>query len=221
MRLLIHADPGARSGFLACWLTDMLTDVKFDCGELNPSFRKIHYLNNPRELLSFKGTKIRIKPQLEYIDLISYLFLQKNVYPQIPEFTRDEYSLDTFTKLTRFANEVFQWDSELDYSLYDYVINFSDTYDKNSMVGLYKNVNDRTPSDLSLDMFDRTNKLNKIKLDPNHAASIMKLVIMREKELLLEEKNRCWSVVDVYHNTPTMDLSSVIYNKINPENYIK
>ena len=130
MNLLVHADPGARSGFLAAWLTNKLDRATFDSGlALTPRFKKIHRLITPNDILTFDGVKIRIKPTLESIDLHSLLFLRKNVHPQIPDFTRDEYSLDTFSKLVRFSNEIFRWDSELDYSLYDYVLHFDQTFD--------------------------------------------------------------------------------------------
>lgn len=42
-KLLIHADPGARSVFVAAWLTNCLTRLAFDSGaSLCPSYRKIH-----------------------------------------------------------------------------------------------------------------------------------------------------------------------------------
>jgi hypothetical protein len=72
----------------------------FDNGSsIRPQFVKIHKLKDANILKNFSGTKIRIRPSIESIDLHSLLFLRKNVYEQVPEFTRNEYSLETFTKL--------------------------------------------------------------------------------------------------------------------------
>jgi len=110
-KLLIHADPGARGGFVAAWLTNRLSRLAFDSGAvLRPTFRKIHKLDNVNDIKNFIGTKIRIRPRIDSIDLHSLLFLRKNVYLQIPNFTQDEFSLETFTKLTHFSKEIFEWD---------------------------------------------------------------------------------------------------------------
>lgn len=220
MNLLIHADPGARSGFLAAWLTDRLTRVSFDSGvELNPQFVKIHHLVNPANIKLFDGIKIRIKPNLEYIDLLTLLFLRKNVYTQFPEFTKDEYSLETFTKLTDFSNEIFQWDSELDYSLYDYVINFGDTFNNEYMKEFYTTITGKISTNKSIGILEQTNKINQISINKNHACSIVKLILVLEQKLNLKEEHRFWSIVDIYNNTPVDQLYETVYNSIKPENY--
>jgi hypothetical protein len=222
-RLMIHADPGARSAFLAAWLTDCLNRQSFDVGrELHPGFYKMHQLITPNDIKTFKdfnGIKIRIRPSFKHIDLLSLLFLRKNVYPQIPEFTHDEYSLDTFTKLVRFSEDIFRWDSELDYSWYDHVIDFQDLYDTNFMKQFYTLINGKTVSDNMINILEQTNKINTISIDKNHACSILKLTLMREFELGLKEQNRFWSIVDIYRNTPCDQLYDTVYNSIKPENY--
>ena len=146
LSLLIHADPGSRSGFLAAWLTQVLNRLAFDSGsDLNPNFYKIHTLDNIQRIINFKGIKIRIRPTLTMIDLHCLLFLRKNVHTQIPDFTRDEFCLDTFTKLTHFTQELFENDSELDYSVYDYIINFEDTFDTQCMINLFQQINNKLP----------------------------------------------------------------------------
>lgn len=92
MNLLIHADPGARSGFVAAWLTNCLTRLEFDVGQsLRSKFVKIHQLPNPESIKNHQGIKIRIKPCLSTVDLLALLFLRKNVHVQFPNFTKDEY----------------------------------------------------------------------------------------------------------------------------------
>lgn len=218
--LLIHADPGARSGFIAAWLTNRLTKLAFDSGiRLAPQFSKIHVLNDVEVLKNFVGTKIRVRPSIETIDLHSLLFLRKNVYTQIPEFTRDEYSLETFTKLAHFSQEIFDWDSELDYSLYDIVLNFSDTFNHDYMIDLYKKVVGIDPTQDMIDMLIKTNELNNIAIDKNHACSILKLTLMKEQQLGLKEEHRFWSIVDAYNSTPVDQLYDTVLKLIAPSNY--
>lgn len=220
LNLLIHADPGARSGFLAAWLTNKLDKLSFDSGtELRPQFKKIHNLINSSEIRSFQGFKIRIRPALESIDLHSLLFLRKNVYTQIPEFTKNEYSLDTFTKLTHFSNEILHHDSELDYSLYDYVLNFNDTFDYQYMKKLYTSITGYSATDHMIDVLKQTNKINQIPIDKNHACSILKLILNQEHNLKLNEEHRFWSIVDIYNNTPIDQLYDTVYKSIKSENY--
>jgi hypothetical protein len=220
VNLLIHADPGARSGFLAAWLTDCLTKQSFDIGaELRPAFYKIHRLLDPTDIKTFNGIKIRIRPNLEHIDLLSLLFLRKNVYTQIPDFPRDEYSLNTFTKLAHFSEEIFRWDSELDYSLYDYVIDFKDLYSNEFMEQFYILVNKKTVSTHQINILEQTNKINTILIDKNHACSILKLTLTRELQFGLKEEHRFWSIVDIYNTTQIKNLYDTVYQAIKPENY--
>jgi hypothetical protein len=220
MNLLIHADPGARSGFIAAWLTNQLTKVAFDSGvSLRPRFVKIHKLEDVDILKNFSGTKIRVRPSVETIDIHSLLFLRKNVHVQHTNFTRDEYSLETFTKLTHFSQEILEWNNKLDYSLYDIVIDFADTFNKDFMIDLYKKIVGTMPSSHMIDMLDDTNNLNNITIDKNHACSILKLCLLQEQKLELKEENRFWSVIDVYNTTSVDQLYDTVYNLIDPKNY--
>lgn len=220
MNLLIHADPGARSGFLAAWLTGKLTELQFDAGRaIKPKFTKIHYLDNTDQLLKFNGTKIRIRPTFNKLDLHILLFLRKNVYEQIPDFTRDEYSLDTFTKLAVFAEEIFDWNSQLNYDYYTHVINFEDTFDIKRMIDLYIELNNTSPSQIEIDMLHRTTELNSIVIDRNHASSIVKLTMEKEAQLALNQQHRFWSIVDLYNTVPISDLYNAVDRAITPDNY--
>jgi len=220
LNLLIHADPGARSGLVAAWLSNRLTSSEFDVGNsLNLDFVKIHHLTDLNHIKYHNGLRIRIKPSIETIDLHSLLFLRKNVYVQIPNFTRDEYSLETFTKLTRFAQEIFEWDRNLDYSVYNIVMNFANTFDINYMIQLYKKVNDVDPTQTMINNLIETNKLNTVSIDKNHACSILKLCIEQEQKLNLKEENRFWSIVDLYNTVPIDQLYDTVYCSIDSKNY--
>lgn len=220
MRLLIHADPGARSGFVAAWLTNCLTKLEFDSGlSLRPKFVKIHQLSDPKSIKNYLGIKIRIKPSLYTIDLHTLLFLRKNVHVQFPNFTKDEYSLETFTKITEFSKEILAWDQQLDYSLYDVVMSFAETFDTSYMINLYQHVNNTEPSAEMIKMLEDTNVLNSIEINKNHACSILKLCLEREQQLGLEENHRFWSIVDVYNSTPVDELYDTVKRLISPENY--
>jgi hypothetical protein len=220
MNLLIHADPGARSGFLAAWLTNGLTSLAFDSGiALAPKFVKIHRLDDVSKLTDHLGVKIRIRPNIETIDLHSLLFLRKNVYTQILDFTQDEYSLETFTKLTHFAQEIFYWDSKLDYSLYDIVLDFSNTFDNKFMINLHREVVGTDPTDSMIDMLVKTNNLNSVLIDKNHACSILKLCLQQEQKLGLKEEHRFWSIVDLYNTNPVDRLYNTVLKSIVPKNY--
>jgi hypothetical protein len=210
----------ARSGFVAAWLTNRLSKLAFDSGaSLHPLYLKIHKLENVNDIKNFVGTKIRIRPRIDSIDLHSLLFLRKNVYLQITDFTRDEYSLETFTKLTHFSQEIFEWDQELDYNLYDIVIDFADTFDNNFMVALYKKVVGTDPTSNMIDMLIKTNELNCISIDQNHACSILKLCFAQEQKLGLKEEHRFWSIVDVYNTTAIDQLYATVLKSIVPSNY--
>jgi hypothetical protein len=218
--MLIHADPGARSGFVAAWLTDQLTKIEFDVGlKIKPTFVKIHRLENPSHIKTHDGLKIRIRPEIATIDIHSLLFLRKNVYTQIPNFTRNEYSLETFTKLCEFSKEIFTQDNELDNSLYNTVLNFSDTFNNAYMINLYKKVNRADPTPVMVDTLIKTNNLNRISIDKNHACSILKLCLVQEQKLNLKEENRFWSIVDIYNNNSVNQLYDLVCRAIDSKNY--
>lgn len=218
--LLIHADPGARSGFVAAWLQDNLEQAGFDVGETVINyFTKIHDLDNQEQLTNFHGTKIRIKSTFNLLDLHLLLFLRKNVHVQVPEFTRDEFSLETFSKVYIFAKEIFASEKQLDYTLYDYVISFDDTFDLDKLIDLYYQVNNRYPTDQQIALAVRNNTINQLQLDPNHACSIASMVLETESTMNLLEENRFWSIPVLYSTTATENLYQVIKSNIVPENY--
>lgn len=218
--LLVHADPGARSGFISAWLQDDLAKAEFDVGlSSGTKFTKIHHFNNTDQIKNFSGPRVRVRPDFNKLNLHLLLFLRKNIYLQIPNFTRNEFSLETFSKLYIFAKECFEQDRALDHSLYDHVLFFQDTFDIEKLIQLYRAVNQREPSQLNIDSAVKNNKLNQIDLDPNHACTIVSMVIEIESTLNLQEKNRLWSLPDVYAETDTNNLYTTIKNLITSKNY--
>lgn len=219
---LIHADPGARSGLVGAWLANILTGKSFDVGAQDgEAFQKIHHLHmyDKNIIANFDGVKIRVRPTYRRIDLHCLLFLRKNVYEQNPTFTKDEYSLETFTKLWEFAKQCFAEDRLLDYNVYDYVLNFEDTFNTEKLINLYEKVYQKSPTKAQIDALVSTNQLSNMHVDSNHSCAILKLCLDKEKELSLEESKRFWSIVDVYNTTPVNKLYNTVLEKIKPENY--
>jgi len=220
MNILIHADAGARSGFVAAWLTNCLSGASFDVGiSFKPNFFKIHQLFDHQLVRSYNGLKIRIRPKIDTIDLHLLLFLRKNLYTMFPDFTRDEHSFETFTKLSSMAKDIFEEDRAADCSLYDIVLDFADTFDNEYMINLYTNVVGIPPTTDMIDHMIATNNLNTISIDKNHACSIVKLCLKQEHDLKLKEEHRFWSIVDIYNSTPVEKLYDTVYESITPKNY--
>jgi hypothetical protein len=219
-KLLIHADPGARSGFVAAWLQDNLAHAGFDAGATTKTpFLKIHNLDNNERIKSFPGTKIRIKSTFTLLSLQLLLFLRKNIHVQLPNFTKDEYSLETFSKVYIFAKECFDNEKLVDYSLYDYSIAFNDTFDMDKMINLYYQVNNRYPDKTNINQAVIHNKVNQIELDNAHACSIAAMILETESNMNLKETNRTWSIPILYNTTAIEDLYTIVKSLIIPTNY--
>lgn len=181
-KLFICADCGARSGFVGAWLLGNLSQPSFDVGkELGVLFHKEHWDINNEKVKNFEGIKIRIKPDLKMLDTHMYLSLIKDVYGKIEDFKFSEYSIETFSKMYISGLEWFDHDSQIDESLYDKVINFSDTYDTNFMVDLYKWYKLSEPSQEQTDILIETNQINFKNLESNHACKIAALLLAKEK----------------------------------------
>lgn len=218
--LLIHADPGARSGFVAAWLLNRLDYAEFDVGiSANPSFYKIHKLVNREQIKNHLGIKIRIQPTFDKLPLHLLLFLRKNVHVQFPTMTRDEFAIETFSKVYQFAKDCLEDDACLDYSMYDHTITFQDTFDINCMAELYYQYNKATPTELQIKQFERVNELNSININPNHACNIATFILETEQLLNLKEKDRLWSLPVIYKTITVDKLFSTIQETITPKNY--
>jgi hypothetical protein len=232
--LLIHADPGARAGFVSAWLLDNLQGAGFDVGATVPQISwKCHgrhdemCANVPRDpslppivlIKEFTGTKIYIKTTFEQLSLQLLLFLRKNIYSKWPNFTRDEYSIQTFSEMYGFIKNCFDDEKYVDWSLYDRVITFTDTFDMDKMIELYRWYNHRDPTEEHIQLAKQNNEINQITVDPNNACSIAAMVFETETTLNLLEENRYWSLPAIYQTIPTNELYQTIRAKIVPENY--
>ena len=87
------------------------------------------------------------------------------------------------------------------------------------LIDFYKKITGVYPSTEMIDMLNQTNDLNNINIDKNHACSILKLTMVREQELGLQEEHRFWSIVDVYNTVPTEQLYDTVLSFININNY--
>jgi hypothetical protein len=87
------------------------------------------------------------------------------------------------------------------------------------MIALYKKVLGTDPTSNMINMLIKTNELNCIPIDQNHACSILKLCFTQEQQLGLKEEHRFWSIVDTYNTTPLDQLYSTVLQSIVPENY--
>ena len=220
LKLLIHADPGARSGFLAAWLTDNLKDAGFDVGATaHTNFVKIHTLDDVDKLINFPGIKIRIKSSFDKLNLQLLLFLRKNVHVQMPNFTKNEFSLETFSKVYIFAKECFEHDASLNYLHYDHVIDFCDTFNLEKLEELYVKCNGCYPAVDHISCMLKNNELNQILIEKNHACNIAAMLFTVETKMNLEEKNRLWSLPEIYNTVNTNELYDYIQSSIKATNY--
>jgi hypothetical protein len=220
--LLIHADPGARSAFIAAWLNNTLSGGAFDVGLSDAATHiKVHNLTDRRMLSNHLGTSIRIQPTFARLSLHCLLFLRKNVYVQQPDFTRDEHSLETFSKIWGFIKNIFEEHSKTDPTLYNYVINFEDTFDINALCDLYAKVNGRMPAQDEIDKAIATNASSNIHLDKNHACSIAAELYKVEQQHQLLESQRHWSIVDVYKTAPTTELFDTVIGNVQQDQYTR
>lgn len=220
MNLFICADPGARSQTLASWLSDELSEATFEPGIKFPTrFHKAHTDFGNHLVKNHIGPKIRIRTGYKKLATHMYLFLIKNVYTQIPDFSRNQFDLETATKMVESAKYWFDHDRQVDNDCYDHIINFEDTFDIEMMISLYSKIRDRSPSLESVETLKQTNKLNDPVLDKNHACEIAAMVLEKEKLLGLKEEERFWSFPDLYQVTSVDQLYDTISSRIVPDNY--
>jgi hypothetical protein len=87
------------------------------------------------------------------------------------------------------------------------------------MIALYKKVLGTYPTSAMIDMLVKTNELNCISIDQNHACSILKLCLAQEQKLSLKEEHRFWSIVNIYNTTAIDQLYTTVLKSIVPSNY--
>lgn len=221
MNLLICADPGARLGTVANWLNNSLECAVFEPGIVfkDVKYKKIHTDFQNTVAKNYSGYKIRIRPSFKKLSTHLYLFLLKNVYAQIKGFSKNPYDLETATKVICSAQDWFLHDQQIDLSIYNTVCNFEDTYNIDFMIEIYQTINNCLPSDKLINILLETNKLNDPDLDKNYACVIAAMIMQREHELGLKEKDRLWSLPLTYTNTHQEALYDTIYNCITINNY--
>jgi hypothetical protein len=223
-RIGIFAPPGARCGFLATFLNQKLTKDAYDVGrELNYASGKLDFVKTHVYDKNIYKNDITVRINLSYdsIDQMLFLFLHKNIYRWEPNFTKDEYSIETFTKLYRQAiseikQEKFLKDSNIKF---DIEMEFKNTFNVGYIFELYKSINGKLPSTK-----ERKNAiLSMSKSSPyipiNHASNIVKLIINKETKLNLNELNRKWDINNIFQNTDTKKLYNTVNNIIKGSNY--
>jgi len=219
-KILVHGDPGARSRFVSAWLLDQLDGAGFDVGDTaHPESKCLHTLNSIADLTRFDGPKIRVKFAFTELARHLCLFLRKNVHTQFPDFTRDEYSLETYSKVYGLAKECLEQEQQIDYSLYDGSITFAETFDLDQLIQLYVKINQRQPSDRLIAQAHQNNQINMIDVDPNSACSLAAMVLETETQMSVVEQQRLWSIVDTYKTTPVNNLHAAFKARLTREHY--
>lgn len=220
MKLLITADPGARSNFVAAWLQDRLRPGLFDVGtQIGGGFIKCHTDWNNQQASNFPGKKIRLQTSFDMLHLHLYLFLMKNVYPQIPTMDPDQFSFAVTNKLIESAKEWFLHDQQIDQSLYGRVLTIADTFKRDCMIDLYQWYNGSLPVGDYVMVLDDVNQINLVSLPANHSCCISALILEKEHRLGLCEIERAWSLSEIYENTASDQLYATIDQVIHPDNY--
>jgi len=215
-RIGIYAPPGARCGFVATYLNQKLTTSGYDIGrELNYASGDLDFIKTHTydEKIHDNDITIRINLSYDLLDRMLYLFLHKNIYRWEPNFTKDEYGIDTFTKLYYQAvNEIKEEQAIIDNNYkFDITLSFAETYSVGYLSQLYRDINGKDPTQQEKQNAILTNQQSIPDIDVNHASHIVKFIINIEKELNLNESNRKWSINKIYEDTQVKEL----YNKVN------
>jgi len=219
LNLLITADPGARAHFVAAWLTDRLEPNHFDVGISSKSqdFVKNHTDWNNDFARNFSGVKIRVRTSFRKLYLHLYLFLIKNIMSE--DLDQDPYGLACVNKMIESAKFWFHHDNQVDESLYDHVLEFADTFDRDCMIDLYQTRNRKQPGDQHLQAMDSINQNNLANIDKNHACHIGAMILEKEHTLGLREIDRIWSLEQIYQTTSKENLFETISSSIYQDNY--
>lgn len=218
--LLILADPCARSDFLASWLTSNLNEAYYNVGfNVAVPFTKLHTDWGNVSVKKFNGSKIRIKSTYAMFSTHLYLFLTKNVYLQIPDFPNDGVGITTVEKLLEAGKNWWFHNMQVDYSCYDKIIKFNDTYNTDCMVELFCWYNNKLPSDQQISVLEETNRLNSPSVPNHHACSIAAMILEKEQTQGLKEIERYWSLEQIYATTDKENLYNTVCNAIIPKNY--
>ena len=135
--ILIQGCPGTRLGFLNAFLSDTLEPNMYDVGDTS-SFLKLHEFNKTK-IKEFNGKKFYIKLSHDLLFLHLFLFFEKNILIQQPEFKNFHYTHRTlFDKFYYSCRTFFEDEKQTDTSLFDYVVPFEKTYDEDYLIMLYE-----------------------------------------------------------------------------------
>lgn len=223
--ILIHGSPGVRLGFINAFLTDKLQHDMYDVGQQIPLYKFHTY--NEEKIREFKGKKIYIKLSNDLLFLHMFLFFEKNILTQIPEFQNFHYThRNLFDKFYYSSKMWFENEKINNFTLYDHIIPFEKTYDIDYLVKLYKEFNGTPPSDVLLESAKSTNKKNFPDIPKNHAARVAALVFNFEYKNNFTDKDRRWAINEIApfeHNSgECLDPNNFfdnVNNQLKVENY--
>lgn len=199
MNLLIHGHPGSRLGFVAAVLQNQLLNNLFDVGIHVPSkYVKLHSFDQ-KLVSSFSDIKIRIHTTLSMLDRHFILFFQKNVQKQ--DNTYQTFSITDrriIDKMYYAFNSKWLPDAAATIpNLYDYNINFEQTFDIEFMCDLYFQVNKNLPSSALVEAMQTTNQANVQPIETNHGCRVAAEIIKFEQGNNLTEHDRSWQLNQV------------------------
>lgn len=197
MELLIHGVPGSRLNFVAAVINDRLLDNMFDVGLETPvalGYHKIHRSNN-NLVAKFPGNRIYIEPAYENLDRHFFLFLVKNMFDLEPAFRTYHYTDRRILDKMYYSYREWMQDKHLTQkNLYNYIIQFEQTFDINFMCDLYRKINQKEPSRQLINAMHSTNQANSPELDQNHVAKVAAEIIKFESANNLTEASRQWQL---------------------------
>lgn len=232
MKLLIHGHPGARLGFVAAVLQDKLENGCFDVGRtIMPDFVKLHTFDQSI-VSTFSGIKICIHTTFDLLYLHLFLFFQKNVLTVTDQEIKKNFQNIHFTD-RRILDKMFyslnsDWlpDAKITRNeLYNYHINFEQTFDIEFMCNLYFKVNQTLPSSRLIEAIQQTNQINFPFIDQNHSCIVAAEILKYEHTYNFTEQDRSWNLNQACNFTDDgicLDPNNLYFNvmaKLSPEFY--
>jgi len=198
-KLLIQGPPGVRIGFVNALLSDRLTDGLFDVGDeikagLYQVDEKLHDYDQ-QHIVNFSGRSIGIKMSMNLLELHLYLFQAKNFKLIAPELTSLHHTHRLLIdKLYYSAKSWYNQQCSNDYSIFDHVITFSDTFEIDKMFELYFAFNKKPIDEKLKQAVVTTNQRNLVACPQNHSCRIAAAILNFEIENNLKEQQRLWSL---------------------------
>jgi hypothetical protein len=219
---------------VAAVLQDKLVDRLFDVGRTiyaEIDFVKLHTFDQ-NIVSTFSGTKICINTTFDLLHLHFFLFYQKNVLesidPVIKKVFQDLHITDRRVLDKLFYTFNSNWISDANvtqHKLYDYHINFEQTFDIEFMCDLYFQINQTLPSSRLIEAMQTTNQINSPMVDLNHSCRVAAEIVKFEHTNNLTEQDRSWNLNQVCGFTDdgvSLDPNNLYENvmsKLSPEFY--